>query len=369
MSSDDKTHAPPDGTRGQFEERVLRAAAAALKRNHSVGPLELFQEMLLLQPAHVEGWRKGNPHFRVLEEHIQVGPKKFEQAIRYFQEWVNQQGLHPIEASYTRNTPRGIKELLVTADGNPEREKFYRTHYAAADLPEKRKASIAKKLKKAPDLVVFETVRKESQCGECGTELTQGDFLFMDKEEPLCLACADFDHLRFLAAGDAAMSRRARKHSPLSAVVVRFNRSRKRYERQGVLVTEEALAKAEKECAADAPERAAVRARAALARQEQDRQFVDALAQEILEQYPNCPADEAARIAAHTGLRSSGRVGRSAAGRTLDPRAVELAVRAHIRHEHTNYGKLLMEGTDRTDARSLVGKEIDRLTTDWARTE
>jgi hypothetical protein len=48
-----------------FQERVEQAAEAALKRNGSVGPLELFQEMRLLQPAHVEGWRKGNEYYPV----------------------------------------------------------------------------------------------------------------------------------------------------------------------------------------------------------------------------------------------------------------------------------------------------------------
>jgi hypothetical protein len=143
--------------------------------------------------------------------------------------------------------------------------------------------------------------------------------------------------LVFLPAGDTALTRRARKHSSLAAVVVRFNRSRKRYERQGLLVTEEALARAEDECAADSPERAAARDRAAVARQAEDGEFVAALAQAILQRYPRCPADEARRIAEHTGRRSSGRVGRSAAGRALDAAAVDLAVIAHIRHEHTQY--------------------------------
>ena len=130
-------------------------------------------------------------------------------------------------------------------------------------------------------------------------------------------------------------------------MVVRFNRRRKRYERQGLLVTEEALAKAEDECAADAPERAAARSHAALARQEDDREFIAALAQAISQRFPGCPADEARRIAEHTGCRSSGRVGRSAAGRALDATAVDLAVIAHIRHTHTKYDELLMAGTER----------------------
>jgi hypothetical protein len=67
----------------------------------------------------------------------------------------------------------------------------------------------------------------------------------------LCLSCGDLDHLIFLPSGDAALTRRARKHSTLSAVVLKWSRARNRYERQGLLVEEEALKKAEEECLAD----------------------------------------------------------------------------------------------------------------------
>jgi hypothetical protein len=256
--------------------------------------------------------------------------------------------------------------LQVTEDGDPEWEKFYRTHYAPAGLPEKKTARLAAKLNRPPDLVVFEKVSDEGNCGECGAELLQGDYLLMEKGQPLCLRCADLDQLVFLPAGDTALSRRARKHSSLAAVVVRFSRARKRYERQGLLVTEEALAKAEEECAADAPERAATRARAAVVREEEDRAFVAALAQAISLRYPGCPPSEAHRIAEHTGRRSSGRVGRSAAGRALDAAAVDLAVIAHIRHAHTNYDELLMRGTERLDARALVREKIDGKLAKWS---
>jgi hypothetical protein len=65
------------------------------------------------------------------------------------------------------------------------------------------------------------------------------------------MACADMDHLVFLPSGDAALTRRAKTNSRLSAVVVRFSRARKRYERQGILVEEDALERAEQECLAD----------------------------------------------------------------------------------------------------------------------
>ena len=114
--------------------------------------------MRLLQPVHVEGWRKGNENYRVLQPWIQVGPEKFQKTIRYFQEWVKQRGLRPIEGTYTRRGPGGIEQLQVTEDGDPEWEKFYRTHYAPADLPEKKAARVAAKLNRPPELVVFEKV-------------------------------------------------------------------------------------------------------------------------------------------------------------------------------------------------------------------
>jgi hypothetical protein len=101
------------------------------------------------------------------------------------------------------------------------------------------------------------------------------------------------------------------------------------------------------------------------AREQEDREFAAALAQAILQRYPGCPSDEAHRIAGHAGCRSSGRVGRSAAGRALDASAVDLAVIAHIRHEHTNYDELLMRGTERLDARALVRERIDQVLADW----
>jgi len=133
---------PPD----KFRDRVVTAAEAALKADGSVGPLELFQQMGLLHPVHVEGWRKGNEHYRVLEDWIQVGPAKFEKALGCFREWVQERGLRPIEANYTRRTPGGIEPLQVTADDNPEQERLYRTHYAPAELTERKTRKLAEKL-------------------------------------------------------------------------------------------------------------------------------------------------------------------------------------------------------------------------------
>jgi len=155
-------------SRHGLQERVVQAAEALLQRSGSAGPLELFQELRWLNPVHFNGWRKGDEHNRILETWIQAGPGKIEKAVFHFHEWVRQRGLRPIEASYTRRGPRGVEQLRVTEAGQPEREKFYRTHYAPADLPEKKTAKLAKKLNQAPDLVVFQKVSEEGKCSECG---------------------------------------------------------------------------------------------------------------------------------------------------------------------------------------------------------
>jgi hypothetical protein len=66
--------------------------------------------------------------------------------------------------------------------------------------------------------------------------VTGKDLLHRQDEGPLCLRCARLDHLVFLPAGAARRTRRAGASSELTAVVVRFSRSGKRYERQGLLV-------------------------------------------------------------------------------------------------------------------------------------
>jgi hypothetical protein len=349
-------------------ERVHQAAAACLERDGCLGPLELLQEMRFLHPVHVEAWQKGNPYYTPLEPHIQCGAEKLQKTYRYFEEWVRQHSLVPIEAPYVRSSPRGPEPLQVTADTDPERERYFRTRYAPADLPEKKSQKLREKLARPADLVVFELVSPDSRCEECQAELHKGELLFLERGRPLCLTCADLDQLEFLPRGDTALTRRARKHSPLAAVVVRFSRARKRYERQGILVTPEALARAEAECTADAAERAERRRRDASRRLGEDREFVEALTGTIRTRYPGCPADEAGRIAEHTALRGSGRVGRSAAGRALEPRTVDLAVVAWVRHQHTDYDALLMQGTERLVARERIRAQIERVLSGWSAT-
>jgi hypothetical protein len=214
------------------------------------------------------------------------------------------------------------------------------------------------------ELVVYAILR-HSKCKECGKELWKGDFLFLEGGHPLCLSCADFDHLVYVPRGDAALTRRARKYSPLNAVVVRFSRSRGRYERQGILVSEAALERAEQECLADGEQRARRRERDELRRAENDRDLIARMTDAILGLFPGCPLEEARTIAAHTARRGSGRVGRTFAGRALEESALTAAVVAAIRHRHTRYDELLMSGYSRPDARDSVQEAVDRVLESW----
>jgi hypothetical protein len=189
----------------------------------------------------------------------------------------------------------------------------------------------------------------------------------MEGDRPLCLRCADLDHLVFLERGDPALTRRAKRYSTLWAVVVRFSRARKRYERQGLLVEEAALARAEQECLSDAEARRLARERAAERREGHDAEYLASFTRRVGELFPGCPVEEQRAIAEHACEKYSGRVGRSAAARVLEPDAVRLAVRAHIRHVHTPYDTLLARGMDRQDARAEVAAAVDERCETWQR--
>lgn len=204
---------------------------------------------------------------------------------------------------------------------------------------------------------------KRRQCAECHREPLE--LLTLEDGAPRCLDCADLGHLVYLPRGDWALTRRAREGSSLSAVVVRFHRRRGRYERQGVLVEEAALARAEERCLADADARARRRARDAVRRAAQDASFTAAFAREILRLFPGCPPDRAEAIAAHASLRGSGRVGRSAAGRALSQAAVTAAVRAAVRHTETAYDALLMSGVGRGEARRRIAVPVETVLAAW----
>lgn len=257
---------------------------------------------------------------------------------------------------------RSRRLLRFSSLDEPVIENAWRTHWISPDPPDKQAERVTQRQSAQLDLIVVQPLENFT-CAECGDEWA--DLLIMDDEGPVCMSCADMDHLMFLPSGDVALTRRAKKASRLSAVVVRWSRAHKRYERQGILVEEPALQEAERQCLADSDARLRRRERDAARRA--DEEFQRRFAAQVALLYPGCPAQRAQAIARHAGLRGSGRVGRSVAGRALDEQAITLAVVASIRHEDTDYYDLLMSEVDREEARDRIRPAIARVLAAWSK--
>lgn len=331
---------------------MANAAEAALREQRYVSFTDILCGLGWIHPVNVESWRKGM--FHPLDQQLPPADRVIK-ACELMTEWARERELRAEDVEYVAAT-RDRRPLTFLSESTAEDERAFRTHWFAPDYSPAKREKVTERQSKPPDLVVVMPIR-DWVCASCGET---DDYLFMENDEPLCLDCADMGHLVFLPSGDAALTRRARKASTLSAVVVRWARARKRYERQGLLVEEAALERAEEECLADADVRERRRERDKERRAHQDVEFQAALSAAILRLFPGCPPERAEAVARHAGTRGSGRVGRSAAGRALDERAVTLAVVASVRHQDTEYDDLLMSGVPREDARERVAAAIDR---------
>lgn len=336
------------------EQRAVEAAEAALVRSKSVSPLDVLAAMRWVMPSHVDDWRRGRSEYLAPLGQLKV--ENLHAALVALQEWAQARGLEPAEIDYL-SANRDRRQLTFTPYGVEELERMLRTHW----VPAEQRDRVIEKASKPPELVVIEPL-KPFTCTACGGT---DDLLTMEEPGPLCMTCADLDMLVFLPAGDATLTRRSKKASTLSAVVVRWSRSRKRYERRGILVQEAALREAEASCLADADVRARQRERDADRRAAADVELVARMAVEIGKLFPGCPPPRAQAIAEHTAVRGSGRVGRSAAGRELEANAITAAVVASVRHEDTPYDALLMGGVARDDARDRIRADVDAVLSVW----
>ncbi len=224
-------------------ERVIEAAEASLARAHMVSPLDVFLRIGWVQDSTIQRWRQGQ--IDCLEGAMQTSAARIAEALTVLESWASGRGLRPRVTDYIARTPR--REALHFGRSREARlEERYRTHWISPELTEKQQSRIAAKASLPPELVVIRLLNDEWKCHRCGGS---GDFLIMQNEGPSCLACAGLGDLEYLPAGDALLTRRAKAASARGAVVVRFSRTRGRYERLGLLVEPQALADAEREAA------------------------------------------------------------------------------------------------------------------------
>ncbi|MGW0802248.1 DUF2293 domain-containing protein [Nonomuraea sp. NPDC002799] len=337
--------------------RVAETAEIALTTRKYVTFIDVVTGLRWLHSRHVDVWRQGRA--ATLAELAAVDEERLLAAAGLLRDWALAKGLRPVETPYVAGT-RDRRELrFISHDG----QDAFRVHWLSPDLSEARVRRLTEAQSKAPDLVAVSPLDAWT-CAGCGDT---GPYLIMEDDRPHCLTCADLDHLAFLPAGNAALSRRAKQESGLAAVVVRYNRRRKVYQRLGVLVEQGALEAAEERCLADEELRLRRRDRDRERRAEQDVEFQAAMAAAIARLFPGCPESRAKEIAEHAGLRGSGRVGRTAAARALDENAITLAVIASIRHLDTDYDSLLMSGVPRMEARDRIKDRIERKLEEFRR--
>lgn len=348
-----------------YQRKVISCCETVLKREGSVGLIDLCQQLGFLHFTQIDDWKHGKPHATPLHLKLKVGAEKLSKVMSTLEGWALENNMSPLQVPYERLGRHGAEPLPILLTNDPAHDAIWRRHWVPSGLSVHKAEKLAQKLTKPQELVVFAQTVNKQFCQECSAELCLGDLFAQEHDQPLCLNCADLNHLEFLPAGNATLTRRARKFSPLVAEVLRLNPRRKRYDRVGLLVAAAALEQAETSMHDDASERARLRQKSAIARAKADEKLVAEMSALILSQFPNCSPNEAHAIAAHTAVRGSGRVGRSEAGRNLDAKAIELAVIAWIRHQHTNYDQLLMSGVGRQDARERIRSDVQQRLQMW----
>ncbi|MGO8918667.1 MAG: hypothetical protein ACLQJR_22420 [Stellaceae bacterium] len=217
-------------------DRVTRAADAALAAHGYVSAIDVLVGIRWLDPGAEKRWRQGQ--IDCLERAIQTNLPRISEAMKLFRSWASGKGLLARETHYLARAPQR-QTLRFSRSGDPTFERLYRTHWISPALSERKRERMVEKSDRPPELVVIQPLNTEWTCHRCGGS---GDLLMMENPGPTCLRCVGLDDLEFLPAGDALLTRRVKARSARHAVVVRFSRSRGRYERQGLLVESPALA-------------------------------------------------------------------------------------------------------------------------------
>jgi hypothetical protein len=225
--------------RKSLEARMIHAAEQALTAGQYVTPIDIFVGMGLLQEAQVADWRTGKIPY--LERAIQSSLGKIGTILRAFQRWAKNRDLNPRETAYYART-RGFKRRLqFSKTGQDRLEQIYRTHYISSALSEAKQQKILMQKSSVPERMVYILVR-DTVCAQCHKIFNKGAFLLMEAEQPRCLSCAGLQDWVFLPRGDASLSRGSPTRHVHAAQVVKYHPVRNRYERQGILVDERALA-------------------------------------------------------------------------------------------------------------------------------
>ncbi len=174
---------------------MVQAAEAALTQRKFVTSIDVLVGIGWVPQSLVEQWRQGRLAY--FERGVQANLSRLSTAMQLFRGWAERKGLRSSETAYVTTT-RDRRALRFSASGDPAIERAYRTHWVSPELSERKREQLAQRLSRPPDLVAIMPLN-EWTCSLCGSG---GDLLLMEDSGPVCLTCADMDHLVFLAAGD-----------------------------------------------------------------------------------------------------------------------------------------------------------------------
>ena len=227
-----------------LEQRVIGTAEEILSKQSYVRPMDVLIAIGWLQQIHARDRQRGKIPF--LEKVIQCNLTKLNRALECLHKWALKKGLKPSETIYMSHNTTSRKQLRFSKTEEPTVEQKYSTHYISSTLGEKKIQRLKEKWEQSPDLIVFYLIN-DSKCDECHKELFKGSLLFKNGNKAECVNCAKLESLVFLPSGNAKLTHRAKNYSNKSAIVVKFSRTRKRYDRQGIMIEKEALKKAQSE--------------------------------------------------------------------------------------------------------------------------
>jgi hypothetical protein len=247
----------------RLHSRMVQTASQGLAAKGWISPVDVLVGIGWLSPDRVEAWRRGQVPY--LERVVNAGLGKISTAMCDLHRWAASQGLKPSRTEYVHRKTRA--PLQFSKSGEHALEERYRTHWVSQRLTDRKARASKSDAPKPPqvesnaggspdararDLLVYLPLR-ESRCESCQAELGRRAFITLVEGSARCMKCSGLERLVYLPAGDALLTRHVRKATRTHAVVIKWSRARRRYERQGLLVEEEALRRVARDLGRDLP--------------------------------------------------------------------------------------------------------------------
>ena len=101
----------PDN-RKKLDDRVIRAAEAALAAQKYVSPVDVLVGIGWLDPGALARWQRGQVAY--LEEVVQTNLPRISEAMKLFRSWATAKELSPSETHYVARTPSRL--VLISLD-------------------------------------------------------------------------------------------------------------------------------------------------------------------------------------------------------------------------------------------------------------